>query len=38
VSAVVAKISRADTSTDPAPINMTETVVNLKPESQWRRG
>jgi Cu(I)/Ag(I) efflux system membrane protein CusA/SilA len=38
VAAVVAKISRADTSTDPAPINMTETVVNLKPENQWRRG
>src|SRR5881296_3932666 len=38
VASVVAKISRADTSTDPAPINMTETVVNLKPESQWRRG
>jgi len=28
VAAVVAKVSRADTSTDPAPINMTETVVN----------
>src|SRR3989441_2274844 len=38
VAGVGAKISRADTSTDPAPINMTETVVNLKPESQWRRG
>jgi Cu(I)/Ag(I) efflux system membrane protein CusA/SilA len=38
VAAVVAKISRADTSTDPAPINMTEAVVNLKPENQWRRG
>jgi len=38
VAAVVAKVSRADTSTDPAPINMTETVVNLKPESQWRAG
>src|SRR6266699_2640368 len=38
VAGVVAKVSRADTSTDPAPINMTETVVNLKPESQWRRG
>jgi len=38
VAAVVAKISRADTSTDPAPINMTETVVNLKPEKQWRPG
>jgi Cu(I)/Ag(I) efflux system membrane protein CusA/SilA len=38
VASVVAKVSRADTSTDPAPINMTETVVNLKPASQWRRG
>jgi Cu(I)/Ag(I) efflux system membrane protein CusA/SilA len=38
VAAVVAKVSRADTSTDPAPINMTETVVNLKPENEWRRG
>src|SRR4029077_15347389 len=38
VAGVVAKISRADTSTDPAPINMTETVVNLKPEKQWRHG
>ena len=38
VASVVAKISRADTSTDPAPVNMTETVVNLKPESQWRVG
>jgi len=38
VAAVVAKISRADTSTDPAPINMTETIVNLKPETQWRPG
>jgi Cu(I)/Ag(I) efflux system membrane protein CusA/SilA len=38
VASVVAKVSRADTSTDPAPINMTETVVHLKPESQWRAG
>jgi Cu(I)/Ag(I) efflux system membrane protein CusA/SilA len=38
VASVVAKISRADTSTDPAPVNMTETVVNLRPESQWRPG
>jgi copper/silver efflux system protein len=36
VASVVAKISRAETSTDPAPLNMTETVVNLKPESEWR--
>ncbi|MGH7325633.1 MAG: efflux RND transporter permease subunit [Candidatus Rokuibacteriota bacterium] len=38
VAGVVAKIARADTSTDPAPVNMTETVVSLKPESQWRSG
>jgi Cu(I)/Ag(I) efflux system membrane protein CusA/SilA len=38
VAGVVAKIARAETSTDPAPVNMTETVVNLKPESAWRPG
>jgi Cu(I)/Ag(I) efflux system membrane protein CusA/SilA len=38
VRSVVAKIARADTSTDPAPVNMTETIVSLKPESQWRPG
>jgi Cu(I)/Ag(I) efflux system membrane protein CusA/SilA len=38
VDTVVAKIARADTSTDPAPLNMTETVVHLKPSSQWRPG
>jgi len=38
VSWVVAKVGRADTSTDPAPQNMTETVVHLKPRSQWRNG
>jgi Cu(I)/Ag(I) efflux system membrane protein CusA/SilA len=38
VAGVVAKIARAETSTDPAPVNMTETVVNLKPDSQWRKG
>ena len=38
VASAVAKISRADTSTDPSPVNMTETIVNLKPESQWRPG
>jgi copper/silver efflux system protein len=36
VADVVAKIARAETSTDPAPVNMTETIVTLKPESQWR--
>ena len=38
VAAVVAKIARAETSTDPAPLNMSETIVSLKPESQWRPG
>jgi copper/silver efflux system protein len=38
VAGVVAKIARAETSTDPAPVNMTEAVVNLKPEAQWRPG
>src|SRR2546426_6802416 len=38
VASVVAKIARADTSTDPAPVNMTETIVSLKPESEWRPG
>ena len=31
-------MARADTSTDPAPLNMTETVVHLKPRDQWRPG
>jgi Cu(I)/Ag(I) efflux system membrane protein CusA/SilA len=38
VASVVAKIARAETSTDPAPLNMTETVVNLKPTAAWRPG
>ena len=38
VARVVAKIGRAETSTDPAPGNMTETIVSLKPDSQWRPG
>jgi len=38
VAWVVAKVARADTSTDPAPLNMTETVVHLKPRDQWRPG
>jgi len=36
VEYVVAKVARAETSTDPAPLNMTETVVHLKPKDQWR--
>jgi Cu(I)/Ag(I) efflux system membrane protein CusA/SilA len=38
VASVVAKVARADTSTDPAPVNMTETIVSLKSEAQWRPG
>ena len=32
------KVGRADTSTDPAPVNMNETVIHLKPKSEWRAG
>lgn len=35
VSSVLGKVGRAETSTDPAPVSMVETVVNLKPRSQW---
>ncbi len=38
VSQVFGKAGRAETATDPAPVEMFETVVNLKPESQWRPG
>jgi copper/silver efflux system protein len=38
VAYVVAKVARADTSTDPAPLNMTETIVHLKPKELWRPG
>ena len=38
VETVVAKVGRADTSTDPSPLNMTETLVHLKPRDQWRAG
>jgi Cu(I)/Ag(I) efflux system membrane protein CusA/SilA len=38
VASVVAKVARADTSTDPAPVNMTETIVGLEPEAEWRPG
>ena len=38
VATVFGKMGRARTATDPAPLSMTETVVTLKPESQWRKG
>jgi Cu(I)/Ag(I) efflux system membrane protein CusA/SilA len=34
----VGKAGRAETSTDPSPVNMNETIVHLKPEEQWREG
>jgi Cu(I)/Ag(I) efflux system membrane protein CusA/SilA len=36
VEHVLGKAGRADTSTDPAPLSMLETVVILKPKSEWR--
>ncbi|MBI5276713.1 MAG: efflux RND transporter permease subunit [Burkholderiales bacterium] len=38
VASVYGKAGRANTATDPAPVEMFETVVNLKPESEWRPG
>jgi len=38
VSSVWGKAGRANTATDPAPTEMFETVINLKPESAWRAG
>jgi len=38
VSLVWGKAGRATTATDPAPTEMFETVINLKPESEWRPG
>ena len=36
VESVLGKAGRAETSTDPAPLSMMETVVVLKPREQWR--
>ncbi len=38
VKTVFGKIGRAETATDPAPLTMIETVIQLKPESEWRAG
>jgi Cu(I)/Ag(I) efflux system membrane protein CusA/SilA len=35
---VTGKAGRADTSTDPAPVNMNETIIHLKQPDQWRPG
>jgi Cu(I)/Ag(I) efflux system membrane protein CusA/SilA len=36
VASAFGKAGRAQTATDPAPVEMFETIVNLKPESEWR--
>ncbi|OMH31788.1 efflux RND transporter permease subunit [Motiliproteus sp. MSK22-1] len=38
VKTVFGKIGRADSATDPAPLTMVETVIQLKPRSEWREG
>ncbi len=38
VLSVHGKVGRAETATDPAPLEMFETVIQFKPKSQWRRG
>jgi Cu(I)/Ag(I) efflux system membrane protein CusA/SilA len=38
VDSVIGKAGRAATATDPAPTEMFETVINLKPEREWRSG
>lgn len=38
VASVWGKAGRAATATDPAPTEMIETVINLKPENEWRPG
>jgi Cu(I)/Ag(I) efflux system membrane protein CusA/SilA len=38
VAMVVGKVGRAETSTDPAPVNMSETTITFKPREQWPKG
>jgi Cu(I)/Ag(I) efflux system membrane protein CusA/SilA len=38
VESVVGKIGRAESAIDPAPVNMTETVINFKPKNEWPAG
>jgi Cu(I)/Ag(I) efflux system membrane protein CusA/SilA len=38
VASVYGKAGRAETATDPAPMEMFETIINLKPKEQWRPG
>lgn len=38
VESVFGKVGRAETATDPAPLSMIETFIQLKPRDQWRDG
>ncbi len=38
VEQVLGKVGRAETSTDPAPVSMFESIIILKPKDQWRPG
>lgn len=38
VASVFGKIGRAETATDPAPLTMIETFIQLKPRNEWREG
>ncbi|MDY0034492.1 MAG: efflux RND transporter permease subunit [Zoogloea oleivorans] len=38
VESVFGKAGRANTATDPAPTEMFETIINLKPQAEWRPG
>ena len=38
VASVYGKAGRAQTATDPAPTEMFETIINLKPKTEWREG
>jgi Cu(I)/Ag(I) efflux system membrane protein CusA/SilA len=38
VDSVFGKAGRANTATDPAPLEMFETIINLKPQDEWRKG
>lgn len=38
VESVFGKVGRARTATDPAPLSMVETIIMLKPQSEWREG
>jgi Cu(I)/Ag(I) efflux system membrane protein CusA/SilA len=38
VEHVLGKVGRAETSTDPSPVSMFETIILLKPQDKWRKG